>query len=152
MSRKWFRFSLLLGWVLCPAAFVAFYAEKPSLPAELRGYLDARLQGPATGRDELLFWFLLLMLAVAAAATVGLYKFKRWARPLWLWLTVASYVTFPLFPEPVVAPPATYVFYSLSSALNGFVLALLYFSPVARLFGEGAPESDEVLKDGRPES
>jgi hypothetical protein len=153
MSRKWFRFSLLLGWVVCPAGVVAFFVEKASLPPELRAYLDSGVNEPFTGRDFLVILLVLLLLAVAVVNTVGLYRFRPWARTLYLWSWPVGYAISLLpFWEPTVTPPVAHTLFTLGNALSGFVLALIFFSPVARFFERRPPKSEEVLKDGRPES
>ena len=150
MSRKWYRFLLLLGWVICPAGLVVFYAEKPSLPPALLGYLDAKVDAPPTSWDLFVFFLLLFLLIVGVVNTVGLYRFRPWARKLYLCGFVAGYavITF-LFRDPVVTTPLAYSLFSLGTALSGFMLALIFFSPVARYFESGPPKSEEVLKHGR---
>jgi hypothetical protein len=146
MSRKWFRWLSLLGWVICPAGVVVSFVEKPSLPPALRGYLDSKVNVPLAGRDYFVFLLMLSLLVIGVVNTVGLYRFRPWARTLYVWGFVAGYgiVTF-LFREPLVVTPLAHTLFSLGNALSGFVLASLFFSPVARLFDAAPPTSEEVL-------
>lgn len=79
---------------------------------------------------------LLAGLAVAVAAPVGLYRFKPWARPLSLVVTV---LLLPLayFPEEGSSGLDVVVsaLLELASLLWGGILALSYFSPIANHFG-----------------
>jgi hypothetical protein len=104
MSRKWFRFLLLLGWVAPLTGLVSYFAEKSSMPPELRDYLAAKAARPVTG-----------------------------------WGYFAALLVLFLFGAQVVTTRVAYVFYALGSLLNGFTLALAYFSPLARFF---EPEPD----------
>jgi hypothetical protein len=153
MSRKWFRFLLLLGWVICLGGLIVSYVEEPSLPPALREYLDSDVNEPLTSWDFVVFFLLLSLLIVGVVNTVGLYRFKPWARKLTLWGFVAGYAVTPiLFREPAVITPLAETFFTLGNALSGFILALIYFSPVARHFESGPPKFEEVLKHGRSES
>ena len=153
MSRKWFRFLILLGWALCAASVTLFYFEKRSLPPELRNYLDAGADGPLNARDVALLLYLFAAVVVGVVTTVGLYRFRPWARPLCLWGGVAGYALSPfLFTEATVTPPLSGHLMSFNAMLGGFTMALLFFSPVARYFDAGPHKSEEVLRHGRPES
>jgi hypothetical protein len=57
---------------------------------------------------------------------------------MYLWAFVVCYALVPfLFFEAAVSTRVSSLFFALGRALNGFTLALLYFSPVARYFSTG---------------
>ncbi|HEX8284419.1 MAG TPA: hypothetical protein VF588_13730 [Pyrinomonadaceae bacterium] len=135
MSRKWFRFLVLLNWVLAAAALTLFYVEKRSLSPVLVCYLDARESAPLTAPGLVVFYYSLMSLCLAVVNTVGLYRFRPWARPLYLWWLVTGYALAPfIIGEATITPRLMWLPSSLNGALAGFTLALLYFSPVARYF------------------
>jgi hypothetical protein len=140
MSRKWFRFLLLLGWVVPLTGLVSYFAEKSSMPPELRDYLAARAARPMNGRDYFAALLVLFLFGAQVVITVGLYRFRRWGRTLFLCSCVVGYSALPfVFGGPVTTTRVAHVFYALGSLLNGFTLALAYFSPLARFF---EPEPD----------
>jgi hypothetical protein len=145
MSRKCFRFLILLTWVLTAGCLTLFFVEKRALPYELRSYLDRQAAEPLTAFHWVLFAVALLALAVGVLNTVGLYRFRPWARTLYLWTCVVSYATLPfLINGAAVEPPFTALTGALNNALRGATLALLYFSPIARFFDAEPGQSEEV--------
>ena len=136
MSRKTFRFLILLNGLLIAACFVVFFFERQHLPPELRQYLDSKTASadePLTAAEIVLGVYSLVYIALEVAAAVGLYRFRSWARPLYVFCLIFG--LFPLPPyEADVGTPFTTTLAYLSFVLSGFVLALLYFSPLGQYF------------------
>ena len=69
----------------------------------------------------------ILLLMSGVVATIGLLMLKRWARPLALWLTVLSVVTYPLFGAMLQSAWAL-ILTETGTLLWGGALAMAYFS------------------------
>ncbi|ATR79065.1 hypothetical protein [Moraxella osloensis] len=72
--------------------------------------------------------------AVALAGLIGLFYFKRWARSLSLYSTLAGYLFAPLIGSSLYSG-LELALSDGSSVLWGAILALSYFSPVSQRFG-----------------
>ena len=72
--------------------------------------------------------------AASLAGLVGLFYFKRWARSLSLYSTLAGYLFAPLIGSSLYSGLES-ALSDGSSVLWGAVLALSYFSPVSQRFG-----------------
>ena len=70
----------------------------------------------------------LVIFAALLSSIVGLYRFKRWARPLALWTLAAEFVIY-LFLGPTVQSTLENTFMYAGNLSWGAVLALAYFSP-----------------------
>ena len=84
MTKKWFRFLIVLSWVLAAASVALFFAEMYSLPPELRAYVESELDAPLTAADMVVSVYALVALVAAAVSAVGLYRFRPWGRTLCL--------------------------------------------------------------------
>ena len=117
-------------------------AERYLLPAELVSYLDSLAAAERTVVDIVTLatsFFLILALVVAS---VGLYKFKTWARSLLLWTNVASVIVSPLYGV-AIASALTSPLAALESLLMGGIIFAMYLPPIAPLF-----ESDVDVAGG----
>lgn len=132
MSRKTFRFLVLLSWVIGLACIAVLYAGLRDLPPELQSYWDRRAAEPLKALDFVPFAVLLVAFPLSVAASVGLYRFKSWARPLYL-LCAVGFLPLPPF-EPYFQTPFAASLGGIGTALYGFILALVYFSPLSQYF------------------
>ena len=110
--------ALFLGEAFSPRLQSAYDAEPTTLAALPPGLLDS---------------VLIVLFFLAAAATIGLWLFKRWARALNLWLTVLL-LPLTILSGPTLASPWENLFGYLSAVLFGVVLAAAYFSPLSVRF------------------
>jgi hypothetical protein len=84
--------------------------------------------------------------ALKIAAEIGLFFFRRWARPLFATMALASvlapFLVAVLPPEVLGAsnPPLDQSIGALLSLADGAIIALAYGSPVASLFVRVAPD------------
>lgn len=81
-------------------------------------------------------YLLIAALGVQVATIAGLCLFKRWARSLSLWLTVAGLLLVP-FAGATVAWGLESALWEASTLLWGAILAAAYWSPVRTAFGDG---------------
>ena len=74
---------------------------------------------------------------MAGAANIGLLFFARWARPVFSMCVIgASLAT--AFDGPFVATALEATIYELGLLLDGFIIALMYFSEAKKHFERGA--------------
>lgn len=110
------------------AIAVSMTIDQP-LPAELDGWLTATAEQP---------WGIFEWLAIALAvgclvASVGLLFLARWARPAYA-VTLAGVTVTTLFTGPSVSNEVDAFFYEVTLLLDGFILALAYFSEARHYF------------------
>jgi hypothetical protein len=130
---RFYRVALIAEWVLALGAAAIGIATEPLLAPELRAYLDRQASAPLTAYDLIEMAVGLAFLGLAAATTVGLFRFKRWARRLFLVLTLFGFVPI-LAMGPTVETGAATALAEAATLLSGIILALIYWSPVRDRF------------------
>jgi hypothetical protein len=141
-----FRGALIAEWILALSAAVVAIATQPLLPPELRAYLDGQADAPLNGRDLLEIAIGIIFLGLAASSTVGLFLFKRWARRLFVALTVTGFIPIVVL-GPTVETGAATALAEMATLLSGIILALIYGSPVRDHF-EKPPAARESSPEG----
>jgi hypothetical protein len=133
MSPKSFRLLVAL-YVLTSATSAGIAMLLPDLVPQSIAHAIENEPAHAIFENPVLILLLFVSFAVAGVAgTVGLIFFKRWARPLSLWITVLGFAIYPLLGTAVASPWAD----ALSDAsfmLWGAILAIAYFSPLRNRF------------------
>ena len=76
---------------------------------------------------------ILVFLALAIVSTIGLFLFKRWGRPVALWITVLSTITYPLFGATLYSGWAL-MLTQAAMLMWGAALAMAYFSDLRTRF------------------
>lgn len=129
-----FRLSLLATLPLTLAGVVVEFLTFSHLPPELQPYTTfGNTEESFTPLDDVIAIICLLLIPSIIIGYIGLYRWKSWARPLFLTLIAISYAITPFMGNHVYSG-LTYAIYSLDALLCGFTLALAYFSPVAEKF------------------
>ena len=128
-----YRGALIAEWVLALGAAAVAIATEPLLPPELRDYLDRQASEPLTGRDLIEMAAGVVFLSLAAAATVGLFRFRRWGRRLFVALTLLGFVPIVAM-GPTVETGAATAMAETATLLSGIILALVYGSPIRDRF------------------
>lgn len=137
--------------VLVIGAMAASLLGRASLPEALRSYEDGRSADPSTAEVLLLILPLVWLLAGRGVAWIGLFVFWRPARMWYLVTTVGGLATVPFF-GPYVETGWTYALSSAGQLVGGFVLALIYCSPLKELYArkprleEAAGQNDSMTK------
>jgi hypothetical protein len=129
-TARLFRAALITEWILAIGAAVVAILTEPLLPAELRAYLDRQAGAPLTAADLIQGVVGVGFLALAAATTVGLFIYKRWARLVFAALTVTGFIPVILMGPTVESGIATALAES-AVLVSGVILALMYWSPVS---------------------
>ena len=133
MTRKNFRILLVLSWLLVIAGVVVSFATKNSLPSELQSYLERVENAPLTNGEIVLAVVDITFVVFAIVLTVGLYRFRRWAKTLLPVSYVLGLVLIPVNGPYVESGWVSILFYS-GSLMDGIILALVYFSPLKEFF------------------
>ena len=123
MTKKEFRTILALSLVFLLVAGVVILFFNQTLPPELGAFVEAGLEEDFTFIEILGFVVALL----AVAANIGLLFFARWSRPVFAAGVVASCIV-TAFNGPFVATALEESIYEVGLLLDGFIIALTYFS------------------------
>jgi hypothetical protein len=134
MNTSNYRLLIIASFTFLGLGMLADSLGSSALPTELQVYLrDSRLQptGPVVAAG-----FVYLVSVVVSA--VGLYRFRPWARPMALALTLVTFVI-----EPTIGPKVQSGWAGALLDLEvfswGMVLALSYWSPLATQFRSHGP-------------
>jgi hypothetical protein len=129
MSKTFFRCLVGGSIALQLVAVATFLMFEQILPAELEAWADAQAEAPWTVVD----WLGIAAVAVAAAASVGLLFFARWARPAYAISTFLLIAT-NAFSGPYVLPGMHGFFDDVTLLLDGLIIGAAYFSSASRYF------------------
>jgi hypothetical protein len=118
-------------------SFVAGASMSSNLPAEFQNYLSQQGELEATLGEKAFDAFALLVVMAAPFLTVGLWKFKKWARSAYI---VATLGFFPFYPMlgPIVSNPWETLFLDISFILSGVLIAMMFTGVVSQKFEETA--------------
>jgi hypothetical protein len=133
MTRQNFRKLVVLNWLLLIIAVIVSFATESFLPAELRDYLDARGNAPLTEGEIVLASVGGLFLIFVIVLSVGLFRFRRWAKRLLPLSYIIGLLLLPAAGANVETGWASLMFY-LCSLVDGVILAVVYFSPLKEEF------------------
>jgi magnesium-transporting ATPase (P-type) len=139
--RRLFRATVLAGIVLTVTAGVVRSMESSRWPEALRAYDQSRADPPTF---EIIIGLLFIVLTIVTA--VGLYRFWRPARPLYLMSMGLAILVSPALP-PEVLGGGQAALMTAAAMVAGVMVGLMYFSPVAQEFepaaaaGAGEPQT-----------
>lgn len=129
-----FRTILIAGLVFAISSVVAGLSLTETLPPSLQDYL-MQVEGEEISSGRAIF-FLLIVLSIfiiLPIITVGIWKFKPWARTLYV---VISVVFIPFYPimGPVVMNGWQAMLYDLSLMLEGILIAMMFTGEINERF------------------
>ena len=127
-----FRFTLISSIVALILSVSAGIGLEGSLPIELQKYLvwEAEQDISTYFAVSILVIFILYIVNV-----VGLWKFKPWAKKMYVLITFLSIMLFPSL-GPIVMNAWEAMFYDIAILLEGALLVLLFVGPVANKFSQ----------------
>ena len=127
MTIRIFRVIILLYVVSRISGFIACFAVRHSLPPELDAFKYHQLHSHSFH----ILGFLAIMLMIAKIFNlITLYQLRSFARVHFLVL-VMLLIAFNLCCRIYIAQPVEILFDELSNILQGVILAILYWSPIA---------------------
>lgn len=125
--RKALRIAILAEWGLIIATIASSFLLESSLPSPLRGYVQAESERDLTPADLPVAIGGILILVLTVVGTIGLFLFQRWARPLYLVTTLASFAVV-LLAGPSVEHAASETLGELAVLVSGVILGMIYFT------------------------
>jgi len=137
-----FRIAVITEWVLIVLALVARVVFRQELPPLAQQYEAERQARDLTVLETVCLWGAGLLLPVSIASSIGLLLFKRWARPLYIAVSLIFPVLL-LYEGPVLAVPVSTVIDKLSLIDSGFIISLLWFSALTSEFGRASPSTSQ---------
>jgi hypothetical protein len=150
VTRTQYRALLVVSWLLLALAVAAYFIAKKSLPMELQQWLNDYNSSQETripGYRLLIDLFYLVMNIVVAA---GLFFFQRWAKMLFIPLTLFGLALL-MSSRISIEVEWSRAISTLCNITNGVILALIYCSPVSRMF-ESKGDVQQALGVDSPES
>jgi hypothetical protein len=133
MTRQGFRKLIILQWLLTFAYFIVYFATLDYLPPQLLAYLSEVQNAEPTTRDWFVVTTAFLLFLFSIIASVGLFRFKAWAKKLFLLIHVATLIIAPFSGVCIQSEWASAVAY-LICLVEGGILFLVFLSPVSRMF------------------
>ena len=130
------RVLIATEWLVMLAGVVCVLALELPLPAELEAYVDRQDKLSSAAHSIWLIVGVPVLLA-SIVASIGLWFFRRWARPLYAF-TIAATIVITAFEGPVVQPALLGTFTEISSLVAGAILGVAYFAPIEALQRETA--------------
>lgn len=132
ITPRYFRSLLTWSWIVLLVGGVLDTATESALPEPLRDYLEGQYDEEWSRRDVLLMCIGIPLIVAVVASYIGLYRFKRWGRSLWLWTGVGGCVLTPLL-GPSVYSAWVEPFYFVATVLYGVILTLAFVPPINRM-------------------
>ncbi|HEV2803193.1 MAG TPA: hypothetical protein VGW12_22185 [Pyrinomonadaceae bacterium] len=147
MSRHQFRLLVVLHQVFVFVSLIVYEMTVGSLPPELVGYIGVGgsvVEEPGGGGLARGFtdWLYYAELCVSVVASLGLFLFKSWGRPLFLLVTIFFVLTTPAY-ESFVSTGWSAALTYVATLFEGMIIALIFFSHLRRLF-TGAKGDEET--------
>jgi hypothetical protein len=142
-SRRALKASIVVQWILIAAAVVFGFYEEGNLPETLRSYISEQDNMPITRTEIVVLCLAIPLLIGEIISSVGIYRLKSWARTPYVACSVLITFVF-LFLGPVVTPPIEGTLQYLANAIEGFVIALMYFSAVRESFESSININSEI--------
>jgi len=131
-----FRIILIAGLVITLIGVIAGFTLSDTLPQALQDHLaqKSNADGEITNGEAISFIAaLLLILILLPISTIGLWKFKSWARTLYVVLAVGFIPFYPVIGS-VVRNGWEAMFIDTSLILEGVLLAMMFTGKVSEKF------------------
>lgn len=125
-----FRIILIAGLFTAIIEVVAGMTLVDTLPTILQEYLTQIENEEISDNTAIM---LLIIGVMLIASTIGLWKFKNWARIIYIVITIVS---LPLYPAmgPIIMNPWEAMFDNIALILEGVLIAMMFFSPIHEEF------------------
>jgi len=142
-SNRALRISIVVQWILIAAAvFFGFY-EEGNLPEALRSYISEQDNKSISLTEMVVLGSSAILLIGLIISSVGIYRLKSWARTPYVACSLLITFVF-LFLGPVVTPPIEGTLQYLANGIEGFAIALMYFSSARENFESSVSKNSEI--------
>ncbi len=135
MTSRLFRQLILAWWSLGIVCIAVTLITQRFLPTELVNYLDSVGKRDPTFIEWTAIGLGLGLFLVVVVASVGVFRFRRWGRSLFLWSHVLVLIPSVLVGESIMSGWAA-TFNYLYSILTGGILFTMFLPPIALFFEE----------------
>ena len=133
-SETLFRTILIAGLITAIVGIVAGFSLSDTLPQILQDYLtQTEVTDISNGEAIFALITILSVFILLPVSTIGLWKFKRWARTLYVVLTII-FIPFTPAIGPVVMNGWEYMFNDLALMLEGILIAMMFTGVISRRF------------------
>ena len=135
-----FRGVLIAGLMFTILVIISGFSLVETLPPKLQEYLaESEAKAPSIG-DITLLALTFAALIGYVVAIVGLWKFKRWARTLYVLITLILLLSTPLF-GPRVMTGWEWLFDDIEVLLSGVALAMMFSGETGKMFQSAKAQS-----------
>ncbi|WP_217523153.1 hypothetical protein [Vibrio metschnikovii] len=132
-----FRVILISGLVTSIVGIIAGFSLSETLPPILQEYL-LQAEKKEVSNFEMVFLLvaslaLLALLVLLPVSTAGLWKFKRWARTLYIVISIV-FIPLSIFVGPIVMNSWEAMFNEIAILLEGILIAMIFMGPISEKF------------------
>ena len=129
-----FRTILIAGLITAIIGVVAGITLADTLPTILQEYLiQVENEEMSNNTAIILLIAVVTVLILLIISTIGLWKFKNWARIIYIVATIAFLPLYPVM-GPIVMNPWEAMFGDIALILEGILIAMMFFSPINKEF------------------
>ena len=132
-SSSLLRLVIALEWLLILARAALALLEERSLSPLCQSCVEAQYTGNQVFSNIGFLIAVAVGVLVLIAASIGVFFFRRWARPVYVGIQLASVVASQLM-SPSVVTPWSGVFDDLAMICSGLIIGLMYFSNATSRF------------------
>jgi hypothetical protein len=129
-----FRIVLISGLIVAIISIIAGVSLSDTLPPILQDYL-LQIENEDISNTELVLFFIAtpILLILLPISTIGLWKFKSWARTLYVVISVAFIPLYPVI-GPVVMNGWEAMFSDIALMLEGVLIAMMFTGEISKKF------------------
>lgn len=135
-TEKLIRISIVIQWVLIILSIIIYFIEERHLQPLLKEYLLLKDNAEQSNVEFIGMFLGVVALIAYFIASIGILKFKRWSRSLYLWSNILGILFIPLFLGVTIMTPFSYVFDEGATLFIGITIAFLYFSEAKEHFNK----------------
>lgn len=129
-----FRVILISGLIVAIIGIIAGVSLSDTLPQILQDYL-LQIENEDISNAELVLFLIAtpIILILLPISTIGLWKFKNWARTLYVVISVAFIPLYPVI-GPVVMNGWEAMFSDIALMLEGVLIAMMFTGEISKKF------------------
>lgn len=133
VTKTQYRALLVASWVLLVVAVASYFIAKKSLPPELQRWLNDCNSSQETRIPGYRLLIDIVYLAMNIVVAAGLFFFQRWAKMLFIPLTLFGLALL-MNSRISIEVGWSRAMSIFANIINGVILTLIYCSPVSRMF------------------
>lgn len=137
-TRNGFRLFFLFGVLAGIGSYIDWIF--PSLVGSLPEELSSMDEGDSNGM--LYFYFTVVHTIIYVTSLIGIFRFRKWGRVLFLVQLLLSIIALPFYPVYHISSGLSSVLSAVSYLVAHVSIAIMYLSPINKYFGKSGPESN----------